>query len=80
MRLLICTQAIDRNDPALGFFVSWVREFAAHFEKITVEPLASETCFRLGERGLQKAQIAHAMGSPVKLNLIFVNLDDFGKR
>jgi glycosyltransferase involved in cell wall biosynthesis len=36
MKLLICTQVIDKNDPALGFFVSWVREFAKQFERITV--------------------------------------------
>lgn len=27
---------MDRDDPALGFFVSWVREFSKHFEQITV--------------------------------------------
>ena len=36
MKLLIITQIIDINDPILGFFVRWVKEFAKHYEKITV--------------------------------------------
>jgi len=36
MKLLILTQAIDRNNPVLGFFYSWVLEFAKHCEKVTV--------------------------------------------
>ena len=36
MKLLIITQAIDKNNPVLSFFHRWVEEFAKHFEKITV--------------------------------------------
>lgn len=36
VKLLICTQKVDRNDPALGFFHRWIEEFAKHGEKITV--------------------------------------------
>ncbi|HWB33730.1 MAG TPA: glycosyltransferase [Candidatus Paceibacterota bacterium] len=36
MKLLICTQVVDRNDPYLGFFHAWVEEFSKHFEQITV--------------------------------------------
>jgi glycosyltransferase involved in cell wall biosynthesis len=36
MKLLICTQAVDKNHPALGFFHSWIEEFAAHFDEIYV--------------------------------------------
>ena len=36
MRLLIITQTIDINDPVLGFFYFWVREFAKHCEMVTV--------------------------------------------
>lgn len=30
MRLLICTQKVDPNDPVLGFFVRWIEEFKKH--------------------------------------------------
>src|SRR5581483_12297211 len=36
MKLLILTQKVDKNDPVLGFFHGWLREFANHFEFITV--------------------------------------------
>ena len=36
MKLLICTQAVDREDSVLGFFHSWIREFAKHYESVTV--------------------------------------------
>lgn len=36
MKLLILTQKIDRDDTILGFFHSWVREFAMRSEKVTV--------------------------------------------
>ena len=46
MRLLICTQAVDKNDPILGFFHRWIEEFAGQCEKVTV------VCLRLGEQSL----------------------------
>ncbi|MDO8589710.1 MAG: hypothetical protein Q7R69_00320 [bacterium] len=36
MKLLIITQSLDENNPVLGFFVRWVREFAKRFEFVTV--------------------------------------------
>jgi len=36
MRLLILTQKVDEDDPILGFFHGWLKEFSKHFEKITV--------------------------------------------
>lgn len=36
MKLLICTQAVDTNDPILGFFHGWVKEFSKHFESVIV--------------------------------------------
>lgn len=32
MKLLICTQVVDKNDPVLGFFVRWIEEFEKYCE------------------------------------------------
>lgn len=56
MRLLILTQAVDRNDPALGFFHRWLEEFARHFEKITV------ICLRRGEYKLPNNVVVYSLG------------------
>ncbi len=36
MRLLICTQKVDRDDPILGFFHGWIIEFTKHFDSVIV--------------------------------------------
>jgi len=36
MKLLIITQKVDREDPILGFFHNWIREFSREFEKVSV--------------------------------------------
>jgi glycosyltransferase involved in cell wall biosynthesis len=36
MRLLICTQAVDRRDPVLGFFHGWIEAFARNCEHVYV--------------------------------------------
>lgn len=36
MKLLICTQAVDKNHPILGFFHRWIEEFAKHYEEVHV--------------------------------------------
>lgn len=36
MRLLICTQKVDKDDPILGFFHRWIIEFVKYFEHILV--------------------------------------------
>lgn len=36
MKLLIVTQAVDRNHSNLGFFVRWIEEFAQHCDEVTV--------------------------------------------
>jgi len=46
MKLLIVTQAIDKNNPILGFFVGWIEEFSKHCEKLTV------ICLEKGEYNL----------------------------
>ncbi len=46
MKLLIVTQAVDKNDPLLGFFHAWILEFAKHTTQLTVFAL------RVGEHEL----------------------------
>ncbi len=46
MKLLIVTQAVDKNDPVLGFFHRWIEEFAKYCEQVTVLAL------RVGEHSL----------------------------
>ena len=43
MRILICTQIMDRKDSALGFFQKWVASLAPHFEHVEV------ICLKEGE-------------------------------
>lgn len=62
MRLLITTQALDRNDPVLGFFARWVEEFAKHCEQVTV------ICLRRGEYELPPNVRAFALGGGGKLS------------
>ncbi len=56
MRLLITTQAIDRNDPIMGFFHNWVAELARHFEHIHV------ICLKEGEHDLPPNVQVHSLG------------------
>jgi glycosyltransferase involved in cell wall biosynthesis len=56
MKLLITTQAVDKNDPILGFFHGWIREFAQHFERIDV------ICLRKGEYALPAHVHVHSLG------------------
>lgn len=46
MKLLICTQKMDKNDPILGFFHRWVEEFAKKCEGVIV------ICLKEGEHEL----------------------------
>ncbi len=43
MRLLIITQKIDEGDPILGFFHSWIAEFAKHCGEVTAIGLSVGT-------------------------------------
>ena len=36
MKLLILTQAVDENNPILGFFLDWIKEFVKHCESVIV--------------------------------------------
>ena len=44
MRLLICTQKVDKNDPILGFFHGWIIEFSKHMESVIVVCLQKGEC------------------------------------
>lgn len=56
MKLLICTQAVDREDPVLGFFHRWIQEFALHAEQVTV------ICLREGVHNLPANVTVHSLG------------------
>src|SRR3989338_1114589 len=60
MRLLITTQAVDRNDQALGFFHGWLEEFARRFEKVRV------ICLKEGEHDLLSNVSVHSLGKEKK--------------
>ncbi|NNM84016.1 glycosyltransferase family 4 protein [Candidatus Parcubacteria bacterium] len=56
MRLLIVTQAVDREDPVLGFFVRWIEEFAKHLERVEV------ICLKEGIHALPPNIHIHSLG------------------
>lgn len=56
MRLLILTQKVDKNDPILGFFHSWLAQFARHFEKVSV------ICLEKGDYNLPDNVEVHSLG------------------
>ena len=56
MRLLIVTQAVDSEDPVLGFFVRWIEELAKRVESIEV------ICLKMGECNFPKNVRVHSLG------------------
>lgn len=56
MRLLFFTQAVDQDDPVLGFAHSWIAEFAKHFEHIEV------VCLKMGRHELPANVSVHSLG------------------
>ncbi len=56
MRLLITTQTVDQNDPALSFFHHWLLEFAKHCEHIEV------ICLQEGKHALPPNVTLHSLG------------------
>ncbi len=56
MRILICTQKVDKNDSVLGFFHRYLVEFAKHFDQVTVIALG------VGEYDLPKNVRVFSLG------------------
>ncbi|MBI4087790.1 glycosyltransferase family 4 protein [Candidatus Kaiserbacteria bacterium] len=56
MRLLVCTQAVDRDDPVLGFFHQWLAEFARRAEHVHV------ICLKEGSHALPTNVSVHSLG------------------
>lgn len=48
MKLLIITQILDKNDPLLGFFQEWIKEFIKQLEGVVI------ICLKKGEYDLPK--------------------------
>ncbi|MDR3570877.1 MAG: glycosyltransferase family 4 protein [Candidatus Pacebacteria bacterium] len=56
MRLLICTQSVDLDDPVLGFMHRWIVELAKRTETIHV------VCLKEGRHELPKNVFVHSLG------------------
>ena len=56
MRVLVCTQAVDQDDRALGFFHRWLEEFAKTFDAIEV------ICLKEGRHVLPQNVRVHSLG------------------
>lgn len=56
VRLLICTQAIDLDDPVLGFFCHWVEEISKHSESVVV------ICLKEGRHNFPENVTIHSLG------------------
>ena len=56
MNLLIITQKVDKNDPILGFFHSWIIEFSRHYSNVSV------VCLESGEYNLPNNVEVYSLG------------------
>jgi glycosyltransferase involved in cell wall biosynthesis len=61
MKLLICTQTVDSEDAALGFFPRWIEEFAKHADHVTV------VCLRAGKYSLPPNVHVYTLGKGNKI-------------
>jgi len=59
MKLLVFTQALDYNDPVLGFFHRWIIELSKHYERVTV------VCLYLGAHELPSNVEIYSLGKEV---------------
>jgi hypothetical protein len=62
MKLLICTQKVDSEDPILGFFHEWINEFAEHCEKLII------ICLEKGESDLPENVQVLSLGKEEGIN------------
>lgn len=62
MKLLITTQAVDLDDPILGFFHRWLEEFAKYFEEIHV------ICLKKGRYDLPQNVHIYSLGKEEKIS------------
>lgn len=70
MKLLICTQVVNQNDPTLGFFVRWIEEFKKYCE---VEVISLES---LGASGtLARALRLLRLASQLEYDAVFVHMN-----
>lgn len=60
MRLLIVTQALDGEDPALSFFVRWVNELSRHYVAVSV------VCLKKGAYSLPLNVDVYSLGKEEK--------------
>lgn len=60
MRLLICTQTVDKHDPFLGFFHEWIVELAKHCESIVV------VCLKESESSLPSNVKVYSLGKEAR--------------
>ena len=56
MKLLVVTQAIDTEDPVLGFFARWIEECSKRFEHVEV------ICLKEGKHALPPNVRVHSLG------------------
>lgn len=63
MKLLIITQKVNKDDPILGFFHGWIKEFSKHFEFITT------ICLEKGEYDLPANVKVLSLGKEESFNV-----------
>ena len=70
MKLLICTQKVDPNDPVLGFFVRWIEEFKKHceVEVVSLKDLGG------GGRAMRALRLMR-LASQLKYDAVFVHMN-----
>ncbi len=56
MKLLICTQIVDRRDPILGFMHAWIAQCAREWESVEV------VCLKAGEYAFPHNVHVHSLG------------------